>query len=372
MADFSVSYQCPKCGAPLAYTPGRGEKITCEYCDTEFTVEALDKFYAQARELAAQTEEQKKQKWAMEDAGNEWAAEEQAVLRAMTCSSCGAEVVCDENTMATECCYCGNPVMAPGRFSNMLKPDYVIPFVKTKEDAVAAMKEFYQGKWLLPSGYAAESRLEKIQGMYVPFWLFDASVEGNAKFTATSSRSWDEGDDTITETDHYCCIRRGDMDFRRVPVDGSQKMDDTYMQSIEPYDYQELKEFNTTYMAGYLADKYDVVAEDCAKAADERIEQSVMNTLEETVTGYNSVSRDGGSVVKTSDNVSYAMAPVWILSSKYKNEIYTFMMNGQTGKIVGKLPVDKNKGFMYGAAATVLSLPLTYYLCKMILSAVLS
>ncbi|MGM9540340.1 hypothetical protein [Anaerovibrio sp.] len=368
MADTSVSYKCPNCGGPLAYAPGKGKEIKCEYCETTFKVEALDKVFAQSREMAAAAEEQEKQKWTPGEAGNSWSAEEQAMMRTMTCSSCGAEIVCDENTMATECCYCGNPTMIPGRFAGMLKPDYVIPFSKSKEEAVAAMKEFYKGKRLLPNNYASTSRLEKIQGMYVPFWLFDAEVEGSASFSATQSRSWDEGDDTITETDHYRCIRQGGMDFRRVPADGSRKMDDTYMQSIEPYDYKEMAEFNTVYMAGYLADKYDVPAEECVTVADSRIQCSTLDTLEETVTGYATVSRDEGSVVKKSSRVSYAMAPVWILSSKYKDEVYTFMMNGQTGKIVGRLPVDTGKGFMYGAAAAMLTLPLTYYMFKVLLA----
>ena len=355
----------------MAYAPGKGEEIKCEYCETSFKVEILDKLFAQSRELAAAAEEQEKQKWTTGEAGNSWSTEEQAMMRTLTCSSCGAEIVCDENTMATGCCYCGNPTMIPGRFAGMLKPDYVIPFVRTKEDAVAAMKEFYKGKWLLPNNYASTSRLEKIQGVYVPFWLFDATVEGSASFSATTSRSWDDGDDTIIETDHYRCIRRGNMDFRRVPADGSRKMDDTYMQSIEPYDYGELAEFNTVYMAGYLADKYDVPAEECVTVADTRIQRSVMDTLEETVTGYESVSCEEGSVVKKSSRVSYAMAPVWILSSKYKGEVYTFMMNGQTGKIVGRLPVDTGKGLRYGAAVAMLSLPLTYYICKVLLALVL-
>ena len=71
----------------------------------------------------------------------------------------------------------------------VVKPDYIIPFVKTKEDAIAQMKKFYRGKWLLPSNYASASRLEKVQGMYVPFWLFDASVEGHAQFSASNYRS---------------------------------------------------------------------------------------------------------------------------------------------------------------------------------------
>ncbi len=366
MGETSVSYKCPNCGGPLAYQPGMGGKIKCEYCETEFSVEALDKLFAQSREMAAAASEAQEQKWGAEKAGSQWDEQEAQSLKTMSCPSCGAEILCDENTMATQCCYCGNPALVPGRFSGGLKPDFVIPFVKTKKDAIENMKKFYKGKWLLPANYASESRLEKIQGMYVPFWLFDAKVEGAAQFKATNSRSWDDGDDTIIETDHYRCIRRGTMAFHRVPVDGSESMDDSYMQSIEPFDYKDMVEFNTTYLAGYLADKYDVDADKAALVADKRVDCTTAEKLEETVTGFETVSADSCHVVKQESSIAYAMAPVWILSSQYEGKKYTFMMNGQTGAIVGSLPVDTRKGFIYGGLVALITLPLTYYLGKLI------
>ena len=156
------------------------------------------------------------------------------------------------------------------------------------------------------------------------------------------------------------------MDFHRVPVDGSKSMDDGYMQSIEPYDYQGMKEFTTTYMAGYLADKYDVTAQDACPIADKRISYTAGEQLKETVTGFDSVSVGSCHIVKNNSNTSYAMAPVWILSSKYEGKNYTFMMNGQTGTMAGSLPVDKKKGKLFGALAGLITLPLTYYISKCI------
>ena len=368
MGNESVSYKCPNCRGPLAYTPGQGDEITCEYCETKFSVADLDKLFATEREMAAKTEEAKEQKWEAEKAGGSWDPEEAAILRAMTCSSCGAELICDENTMATQCCYCGNATMVPGRFSGSLKPDYVIPFEKTKEDAVKAMDEFCKGKFLLPKDFTASSRVEKIQGMYVPFWLFDADVEGRAQYSATNSRVWDDGDNTITETDHFCCTRGGTMSFYRVPVDGSEDMDNTFMQSIEPYDYSKMVPFTTTYLAGYVADKYDVDAQAAIPDADNRIRQTTAEVLYNSVNGFDTVSQEDCAVAKESSSVAYAMAPVWIVSNKYKGEVYTFMMNGQTGKFVGSLPVDYGKGKRYSALAALISLPVTYYIGKFIAS----
>ena len=265
MADTSVSYKCPHCDAPLSFQPGN-DKVTCEYCGTELEISAVEELFQKKQEMAAKAQEAQEAKWDTEAAGGEWSEDEMAAMRTFTCSSCGAEIVADENTMATECCYCGNPTMLPNRFSGMLKPDFVIPFKKTKQDAVAALKEFYKGKRLLPDAFTANNRVEDIQPMYVPFWLFDSSVEAHAEFRAESVNVIDTSDETITETSVYSCTRSGTMDFEKIPVDGSSKMDNDYMESIEPFDYSELVPFSAAYFTGYLADKYDEDAENRSPA----------------------------------------------------------------------------------------------------------
>lgn len=276
-------------------------------------------------------------------------------MKAFTCSSCGAQIVCDENTMATECCYCGNPTMLPSRFEGMLKPDFVIPFKKTKEEAVAALKEFYKGKKLLPAAFTANNRVEAIQAMYVPFWLFDSSVTASGTYHATRDSVVETEDEIITTTMHYNCVREGEMAFEHIPVDGSKKMDDSFMESIEPFDYSEMVPFSTAYLTGYLADKYDVDAEAAVKRADERVVKSAEGCLEATVNGYTMVSDNGDcAVMKDESAVHYAMAPVWILTTSYEDKPYTFMMNGQTGKFVGSLPVDYGKLRNYTLLAFVL------------------
>ena len=129
MADTSVSYKCPHCGAPIQFKP-EAQTVTCDYCGTKFDVAVLEGLYAKKEQLAAEADAARQAKWQTDKAGNEWSDEEAARLKGYTCSSCGAEIVCDENTMATECCYCGNPTLIPSRFSGMLRPDFIIPFKK--------------------------------------------------------------------------------------------------------------------------------------------------------------------------------------------------------------------------------------------------
>ncbi|MCR5175548.1 MAG: hypothetical protein K6C05_01720 [Anaerovibrio sp.] len=369
MADTSVNYKCPSCGAPLAYTPGKGNQIKCEYCEKAFTAEELEQFYAAKESSAAEAQKAKdskieKKEYEMEAAGGAWDAEEIAILKAMTCSSCGAEIVCDNNTLATECVYCGNPVMVPGRYESQLRPDMVIPFQTTKEDAKKAFAEYHKGKWLLPGNFASNARVEAIQGMYVPYWLFDENIEAAGEFSATKTRYYTDGDYDVTETDHYRILRNGRMSFHNVPVDGSAKMDNKWMESIEPFDYSNMVPFTTTYMAGFLADRYDVTASEALPDAEIRIRESADGVLSDSVEGYSSCTTDALNVVCTNGKQQYAMAPIWILSTKYQDKPYTFIMNGQTGKLVGELPVDENKAKMYWGLAGLITLPITYYICK--------
>ncbi len=363
MADTSVSYKCPNCGAPLSYIAGK-KTVTCEYCGTEFEVAAIEEMFHAQNELAAKAEEAQQSKWDIAGAGENWLPAEISTLKALTCSSCGAELVCDENTMATECVYCGNPTMIPKRFDGKLKPDYVIPFKKNKADAVAALKKFYEGHRLLPDNFTANNRVEAIQPMYVPFWLFDSSITAQAEFKASRIKRYDSGSMFVTETQVYNCQRVAKMSFEKIPADGSKKMDDTYMESIEPFNYSELVPFSTAYLTGYLADKYDVTAESCAARADERVKNSALAVLQSSVQNFHQVEMTKAAIVKDVGKVIYALVPVWILTTRYQDKPYTFMMNGQTGKVVGSLPYDSGKAFKYSAVAAIVSMPVFYFIAS--------
>ena len=371
MADTSVSYKCPNCGAPLSFLPGHAH-VTCEYCNTELDIATVENLFQKEQEKAALAAAAEESKWRTEAAGGEWDTAEAETMKIQTCSSCGAELVSDGNTMATECAYCGSPNMIPSQFGGMLRPDFVIPFQKTKQDAIAALKEFYGAglrKYILPSAFTSENRIKEIQSMYVPFWLFDSKVRASATFRAENDSVRETSNEIITETSHYSCERSGSMTFERIPVDGSKRMDDKYMESIEPFDYSALVPFSAAYFTGHIADKYDVDAETSVPRADKRVRESVIGVLESTVKGYDRCSLDGeASVIKEDGTVSYAMAPVWILTTKHQNKPYTVMMNGQPGKVVGSVPIDRAKVLLYSVIPAIVSIPIFYFLAKFVLS----
>ncbi len=351
MADI-LTNKCPNCGGAIEFDTG-SQNMKCPFCEAEFEIEAV-KAYNEA--IGAQQEGEGNAAWDTytgDSGSGDWSDSEKENMSAYSCQSCGGEIVADKETGATSCPYCGNPVIIPVQFSGMFKPDYVIPFKIDKQGAKNALSNFLKGKFLLPKAFKDQNRIEKITGLYVPYWLFDCHSDGNIVYKANKVSRWSTSDYNYTKTDYYSIIRQGDLSFVRLPVDGSSKVENNYTEAIEPYNYNEMTDFQTAYLTGFIADKYDVEANECVPRANERIRESTKEEFLKTIHGYSSVNIASSNINISQGNIKYAMLPVWILNSKYKDKLYTFAMNGQTGKFVGELPVDWAKffGTLFGITA---------------------
>lgn len=355
MASQVTNYQCPACTGPLHFV-GESGKLECDYCGQSYDVAEIEALYKEKDTAAqaassAQTEAMPPEtEWDTSGLSGQW-EETPEGLRVYNCPSCGAELICDETTAATSCPYCGNNTIIPGQLGGTLKPDYVIPFKLDKKAAVEALKKHYGGKFFLPRAFSEGNHLEEVQGLYVPFWLFDANADADCRFHATRSHSHQEGNYDVTVTEHFDVRRSGSMAFEHIPADGSKKMDDSYMDSIEPFDYSELKPFSTAYLPGYLANKYDVSAQESMPRAELRCRNSAISFLHQDIVGYETMVPIEEKVSLRRGKVHYALMPVWTLHTKWRNKDYLFMMNGQTGKLVGDLPVSRGK--FWGLAAVI-------------------
>ena len=327
-------FKCPCCDGAIAFD-SQSQNMKCPYCDTEFEIADLQTYN---EVLSSQPEDN--MQWDAA-AGQEWQPGETEGMRIYTCNTCGGEIIGDETVGATECPFCGNPVVMTGQFAGALKPDLVIPFKLDKKAAMEALKKHYSGKKLLPKVFKDENRIKEVKGLYVPFWLFDADADGFVRYKASRTRVWSDSRYNYTETSFFQVVRAGTLGFENVPVDGSTKMDDTLMESIEPFDLSEAVDFQTAYLAGYLADKYDVDADTNIARANERIKRTTEDAFRDTVHGYTTVTPVSTNISLQQSKAKYALCPVWILNSQWKGKKYTFAMNGQTGKLVGDLPMDK-------------------------------
>ena len=364
MSEKVINYKCPACTGPLHFSSQSG-KLECDYCGSSFTLEDVEAMQSQKAGEAekafeeAENQPQTQETWDLSQAGSEWGDEEKK-LRAYSCPQCGAELICEETTAATSCPYCGNPTVIPGQLSGSRKPDYIIPFAKSKEDAIAALKKHYSHKPILPKAFHTESHLQEVKGVYVPFWLYSAKVDADMTFSTTRSHSHTTRshshttpDEVITETDHFLVHRQGSLEFDKVPVDGASKMPDGHMDAIEPYDYTGLKPFSMSYLPGFLADKYDVSKDDSSARARARCQTSAENAVRNTVSGYETCVTDRRRLNVHPGSVRYALLPVWLLSTQWQGKNFLFAMNGQTGKLIGELPVSKGKFWAWFAGIFV-------------------
>ncbi len=354
MADL-FEYKCLNCGGSVEFDSNL-QKMKGPYCDSEFYVEALKNMDSRLEEAPDD-----EFKWATETA-SQWDEGEEEKMSVFVCKSCGGEIVCDETTAATSCPYCDNPVVMAGRLSQTLKPDFVIPFKLDKNRAKEELKKYTGKRRFAPKLFNTENKLDEIKGLYVPFWLFDSDASASVNYNATRTTTWSDSKYRYTKTDHFNVFRSGTMSFCNIPVDGSTKMADELMESIEPFDFSEAVDFRTAYLSGYYADKYDVSMEDSIGRANERIKESCEETLRGTVSGYESVIAQSISIQTSNGVAKYALYPVWIIHTVYKGERLTFAINGQTGRITGNVPVSKAKLAALFAGITAVATPVIYFI----------
>ena len=316
----TLRYACPGCGAGLEFD-SKLQKMKCPYCDSIFSV---SDFVADTATAAPKPK-----------------SDAASGLGCYRCSGCGAEVIADEVTAATNCPYCSNPIILTGNLEGQLMPDYIIPFKISREEAKAALKKHLSGKKLLPKVFTSEHHLDEIKGIYVPFWLFDTTADSTASYTMTRTRTWSDSEYNYTETSRYRADRAGTIRFENIPADGSKKMADDMMESLETFDFDAAVPFDPVYFSGYFADRYDISADKCVSRIENRVRKSAMDALEDTVTGYGSITQESGNVRLVGTRKKYAMYPVWILNTTWRGKTYMFAMNGESGKFVGDLPVDK-------------------------------
>ena len=333
-------FKCPNCGGAIQFNPGIQE-LTCPFCESVIDADA----FVQYDEDSKQNKEPETPKWDYE--GDGWSEGERLGMAVYSCKSCGGEIIGDETLGATTCPFCDSPIVVTSKFDGKLRPDVVIPFKIDKEAALAALQKHYMGKRLLPAVFKDRNHLDEVKGVYIPFWLYDANADAHIEYSATKTRSWSDSRYDYHETSYYRVIREGCIGFDSVPVDGSKAVDNKLTESIEPFDTSEAADFQSTYLAGYFANRYDVDSNESSVRANERIKNSTESEFRNTVNGYSSVTTTNTSIRLRSGRVRYALLPVWMLGTSWDGQSFLFAMNGQSGKFVGDLPLDKKAYWLW-------------------------
>ncbi|MEG1992881.1 MAG: TFIIB-type zinc ribbon-containing protein [Acetivibrio sp.] len=325
-----IQYKCPDCGADMTYSPQTGT-LSCASCGKSLSIED---YKEEAEEPILDFEE-------FESQTSAGTFGEEAIQ--YQCENCGAILITDGDTTATTCSFCGASMVLGDRLSGDLAPAKVIPFSINKEQAETAFRKWCKNGLLAPKGFASAQRIKNITGMYVPFWLYDLNGRGEAHADCTRTRTYESGDYIYTETRHYDVYRKVDLNYDGIPTDASEKMNDNLMDKLEPFHYDDLKDFKTPYLAGYLAEKYNYTDKELFPRVKERVDHYVNDYIRSTIHGYSStlITSEWSDVKQR--NASYTLLPIWMICYDYKDSEHIFAMNGQTGKIVGTPPLSWNK-----------------------------
>ena len=213
-------YRCKSCGGNVTYNPDK-KKMICESC------------------------------------GNEGEPELISQDKKHVCNNCGAEIEADQIDLSLKCPYCGTYVIFEDRMENEYEPNLVLPFAIDKHKALDLLKEKFAKQMFLPGNFCSSSTIESMEGLYVPFWMYDLHTHVHFEGEADKIRTWEEGDYDCTETSTYRIVRDFDVDYDKIPVDASKAMPDAMMDLVEPYKYEALGEFDAKFLSGFQAEIYD-------------------------------------------------------------------------------------------------------------------
>ena len=329
-SDQTMAAACPACGGEMKFDPVTS-KLKCEYCASTYTPEEVDAFWKEKEKSAAAAQQE------APNPGENWDMDKDG-MKTYGCSTCGAELIANETTAVMRCPYCGNQTIVPGQFSGSIRPDQIIPFAHTKDEAISRYHQYYQKRFLLPKSFLTDNHVSEIQGVYVPFWLFSGKASIDASYDAADVQRKDEYE-ILT---HYDVKRKGHLSYENVPTDASKRMEDDLMDSVEPYEMKEMKPFSLSYLPGFLAERFDVAKEENEKRAHDRIQGTICEETQKTVR-HNEIVSKQEAVTFQEEKTGYALLPVWLLTTRWNEKEYKFAMNGQTGKMTGDLPISVPK-----------------------------
>ncbi len=338
--DGAINYKCPNCGAPLAFNIEK-QNWSCDFCLSEFSEKQMR---GMGQDASEKTDERGRDYTHKSYHTEAWRVPQGERFdndtQAYSCPSCGGKIITDRNTVATFCPYCRNPAVMASRLEDERRPSRLVPFKLDKQHVIAAMKNAVRRKPLLPSAFRRQIDRGEVTGLYAPYWLFGAQAKGFISGRGTRIHVWRDSKYEYTKTDTYLVERGGDMVYDDIPVDGSTRLDDGLMRALEPFDMHEMRDFLTSFLSGHFAEDYDVDAASAADTAFERMENYTEQTLRGMVSGYSGFTIENSICRRSGENCSYVMLPVWLYTSRFNGKTYTYAMNGQTGKLSGRLPVS--------------------------------
>lgn len=342
--------KCIDCGGTMDYDPATG-KMVCPYCGREEVIVVENaKFVAQELDFNK-----------VSDANNcDWGIKTKNVI----CKSCGAKTVYSAKDIANVCPYCGSNQVMEEKTENIMAPGGVIPFGISSKEASVRFKSWIGNKFFCPKLAKESAKPKAFQGMYVPYWTFDARTNSSYVGEYGKSRTVKRGDKTVTEMKWYHTSGMYKQSFDDVLVCGTSSQNQNLICGVEPYDTKKAVEYQPEYMAGFIAESYTIKVKDAWNTAKNKMKEVIKSGIRRKIENEHFAQDSRITSLNTSYSdvtYKYLLLPVWISSFQYKEKIYHFMINGQTGKVSGKTPLSAIK-ITLTAVAVIAVIALLYWL----------
>lgn len=336
------TFQCDGCGSSIAYKPGTNE-TACPKCGKRVNVSTWNV------NMVNGTFSGKLGPESNDTSG--------AGVGTVKCPACGGELNATEFTSATVCPYCESAAIIESNLQADYKPSRIVPFGFNKEDAKKKFKNWSKKGLLTPGDFKTDVVMNQVQGIYMPYWLFsyDVNVEMQAE---TENKTTERDGDTEKEiTETYRVERNTMAHYESVPYGASNDTPGEPMAIIEPFEYEKMTDFSTPYLVGFEGEKHARLDSDIRSEAKKELEEDAFAATKETITGYDNVNVEMQEATFSHEKTEYVLMPVYKLDYQFRGKKFPIYMNGQTGKIAGKLPTSKLRGLAYfGAALGIVAL----------------
>ena len=328
---------CRNCGNPLVYDP-ETRRVVCDACGSSFApeqIEAYGKAYEEGnapRPVDPVTGE---------PVSNP-AVEEFYECHVYTCNSCGGEIFLSGSESSTTCIYCGSPSVIFSRISKEKRPDFILPFQVSKQQATDIIRQRFSNGIFVPKEFK-NLQVDSIRGIYIPYWLIDVYHAESAIVSGESG----SGDSSRT----YYYARTGRMKMNNLLVEASMELNDQTSRFLEPYDLRMLKHFDEEYLLGFYSDASDITFGELRRIADERASNMFrLEVFKQVGTSRCRLVKSQSATLIDKD-LKYALLPAWFVTTIYEGKPHTILVNGQTGKLVCAVPWNKKK--FWGMVALV-------------------
>lgn len=331
----AIRFPCASCAGPMLFDT-ESQTLKCQYCGAE---QSIDNAMEQPQEHPFDHVGED------ELALHDWGAEQQAIH----CESCGGETLVPTGQTATLCVFCGSPKVLPQDNILSIRPETLIPFQISRDEALTSFAAWKRKRWFLPTKFKQQKVSSQLNSIYIPYWTYDtdtyslysAEVGIYHYRTVTRTRVVNGKTQTYTATERYTVWHstQGDYDrsFDDILIPASGHYNTELLNKLGDFKLGELLPYKPEYLSGFVSERYSVTREQGWANAQHHADEQLNDEIRRKISG-DEIRNLRIRTTFSAITYKHLLLPVWNASYTYKSKPYYYMVNGQTGTVSGHVP----------------------------------